>query len=124
MTKKNKFFKKFLLTFVIFFVISTNAIAESIADQLTTLNNLYKEGAITKEEFSQAKSIILKTGTTKEKTSEKKKTPEKKKKSEKKKKKSKDVKKTVKEKNFNQDLTKTFMSLEELSELTDYNRNS
>ena len=122
MKKKNKFFKKFLLTFVIFFLINTNAIAESIADQLTTLNNLYKEGAITKEEFSQAKSIILKTGTTKEKTSEKKKTQEKKKKSEKKKKKSKDVKKIVKEKNFNQDLTKTFMSVEELSKLGKYKK--
>ncbi len=27
--------------------------------ELTTLNNLYKDGAITKEEFSKAKSILL-----------------------------------------------------------------
>ena len=72
--EKTKLVKKFLLTFVIFFLINTNATAESIADQLTTLNNLYKEGAITKEEFSKAKSIILKTDTVKEKPQKKKKT--------------------------------------------------
>ena len=114
--EKTKLAKKFLLTFVIFFLINTNATAESIADQLTTLNNLYKEGAITKEEFSKAKSIILKTDTVKEKPQKKKK------KTKKKKKKSEDVKKVVKEKNFNQDLSKTFMSIEEVNELGKYKK--
>ena len=31
--------------------------AASITEELTQLNNLYKEGAITEEEFSKAKSI-------------------------------------------------------------------
>ena len=34
--------------------------------RLTKLNNLYKEGAITEEEFSKAKSILLKTNNSNE----------------------------------------------------------
>ena len=40
-----------------------------ISEELTKLNNLYKEGVITEEEFSKAKSILLDSdsGTTKKK---------------------------------------------------------
>ena len=43
---------------IIFFFNFANA---NIVEELTSLNNLYKEGAITKEEFSSAKSILLQT---------------------------------------------------------------
>ena len=46
--------------------------AATIADDLTKLNNLYKEGAITKEEFSKAKSILFKSESTESKTETKK----------------------------------------------------
>ena len=52
--------------------LSGNANAASIVEELTKLNNLYKEGAITKEEFSKAKSILLKTETKQEVKVEKK----------------------------------------------------
>jgi len=45
---------------VISFVLLINAFAHAnIVEELTSLNNLYKEGAITKEEFTKAKSILL-----------------------------------------------------------------
>ena len=46
--------------------------AATIADDLTKLNNLYKEGAITKEEFSKAKSILFKSDSTESKSENKK----------------------------------------------------
>ena len=61
--------KKLLLTFsfivltTITFNGTTYAAQEGetivISEELTKLNNLYKEGAITEEEFSKAKSILL-----------------------------------------------------------------
>ena len=47
-----------ILVFSLFWIIGT-VHAETIVEELTTLNNLYKEGAITKEEFSKAKSILF-----------------------------------------------------------------
>ena len=41
--------------------IFSGVMAATIADDLTKLNNLYKEGAITKEEFSKAKSVLFKS---------------------------------------------------------------
>ena len=64
--------KKILWTFVLGLLISNNVEAASIAEELTQLNNLFKEGAITKEEFSKAKSILLKTETESEVKVEKK----------------------------------------------------
>ena len=52
--------KKLLGILVLGLLISNNVEAASIAEELTQLNNLFKEGAITKEEFSKAKSILLK----------------------------------------------------------------
>ena len=47
-----------ILVFSLFWIITT-VHAETIVEELTTLNNLYKEGAISKEEFSKAKSILF-----------------------------------------------------------------
>ena len=55
--------KKLLAILVLGLLISNNVEAASIAEELTQLNNLFKEKAITKEEFSKAKSILLKTET-------------------------------------------------------------
>ena len=64
--------KKILWIFVLVLLMSNNVEAASIAEELTQLNNLFKEGAITKEEFSKAKSILLKTETESEVKVEKK----------------------------------------------------
>ena len=50
-----KYIIKFLILFSVFFI-PANA---NIVDELTKLNNLFKEGAITKEEFSKAKKKVL-----------------------------------------------------------------
>ena len=52
---------------VLVMLFCNNAVAATIADELTKLNNLYKEGAITKEEFSKAKEILLKSESVEEK---------------------------------------------------------
>ena len=90
--------------------------AANIVDELTKLNNLYKEGAITKEEFNKAKEIIFKSDS-EEKKIEPKKTEEKKesKKNDKK-------NKPKKVKKFDQDLTKTFISLDEFDEIGVYKK--
>ena len=64
--------KKILGIVVLGLFLSGNGNAASIAEELTKLNNLYKDGAITKEEFSKAKSILLKTETKQEVKVEKK----------------------------------------------------
>ena len=52
--------KKLLGIVVLCLIFIINTVhAESIVEELTTLNNLYKEGAISKEEFSKAKSILF-----------------------------------------------------------------
>ena len=55
--------KIIILTSALFFCCKI-LFAASITEELTQLNNLYKEGAITEEEFSKAKSILLKTNDT------------------------------------------------------------
>jgi len=45
--------------------------AESLVDEILALEGLYKQGAITKEEFSKAKSILLETDTNSSKQTEK-----------------------------------------------------
>ena len=134
----NKSLKTLFTLFLgILFIIPTlTANSANIVDDLTKLNNLYKEGAITKEEFSKAKEIIFKSESTEEKTETKKseiKKKEKKevKKSEIKKKEKKEVKKSetkkkekkvVKTRTFDEDLSKTFMTLEEVDELGTYKK--
>ena len=51
--------KKYIIIIVTTFLFSNSLFAETITEQLTTLNNLYKEGAITEEEFSKAKKLLL-----------------------------------------------------------------
>ena len=51
--------KFFFITFI--FLVICNLSYSNIVEELTALNNLYKQGAITKEEYSKAKSIILKS---------------------------------------------------------------
>ena len=63
--------KIFILTTVLFFCCKV-LFAASITEELTQLNNLYKEGAITEEEFSKAKSILLKTNSSNEQSKTKK----------------------------------------------------
>ena len=110
--------------------------AATIADDLTKLNNLYKEGAITKEEFSKAKSILFKSESTESKTEtkktetkkkEKKKVKKSKKKKIEKKKaeetiKSEDTKKVAKIEIFDESLNETFMTLEEVEALGSYKK--
>ncbi len=108
--------KKILWIFVLVLLMSNNVEAASIAEELTQLNNLFREGAITKEEFSKAKSILLKTETESEVKVEKKTKV-------KKEKKKKIVKKEkVKKKTFDQDLTKSYVSLEEIEDLASFER--
>ena len=53
---------KKLLGILVFSLLSfSNVNATTIADDLTRLNNLYKEGAITKEEFLKAKEILFRS---------------------------------------------------------------
>ncbi|MBD1168044.1 SHOCT domain-containing protein, partial [Pelagibacterales bacterium SAG-MED06] len=47
----------------IFFLFSSSY--ANIVDELTKLNNLYKDGALNQEEFNKAKKILLKTGSNK-----------------------------------------------------------
>ena len=103
------------IIFLIFFI--SGFAHASIVEELTSLNNLYKEGAITKEEFTQAKSILLQS---KEKKENKKKIEKVKKNKIEKKKENKIVKKIEKKKN--EDLSKTYISLSEFSELGTYRK--
>ena len=70
--KNNILVKKFLGIVVLGLFFSIKAYSASITEELTQLNNLYKEGAITEEEFSKAKSILLKTNSSKEQSKTKK----------------------------------------------------
>jgi hypothetical protein len=103
---------------VISFIILINGFAHAnIVEELTSLNNLYKEGAITQEEFTKAKSILLQN---KDKEENKQKIEKVKKKKIEKKEKNKIVEKIEKKKN--EDLTKTYISLSEFNELGTYKK--
>jgi len=98
-----------------------NTIAASIADELTQLNNLYKEGAITKGEFSKAKEILFRSESVEEKTepkkSQTKRSETKKKEKVKSESKKSNDKKETKIRTFKEDLSETFLTLEEVNEL-------
>ena len=53
---------KIIVTFLLTLVI-INGVHANIVEQLTELNNLYKSGALNKDEFSKAKSLLLKSET-------------------------------------------------------------
>ena len=110
--------KKLVTVLALSLLLSTNVNAESITEELTQLNNLFKEGAITKEEFSTAKSIILKTNSKKELV--KKKNIKKKKKESSKKVDEKEKKlkaKNIIKKDYNLDLTKSYLHINEINDL-------
>ncbi len=118
--KKNRSLKKLIIA--IFFLLLYNLTSfANIVDELTSLNNLYKEGAISKNEFEKAKSIILKTNNDDIRTniSDSEKLPEKKL-----------EKKIIKTKinnqnnikNRNIDLSKTYISIEEFNKLGSYEK--
>ena len=56
--------KNFLGILIAIFLSCSIANSANIVAELTKLNNLYKDGAITKEEFNKAKEIIFKTQST------------------------------------------------------------
>ena len=121
----NKSFKTLFTLFlgILFFIPTFTANSANIADDLTKLNNLYKEGAITKEEFSKAKEILFKSEPVKNKIESKKsKTKKKEKKEVKKTIKPKDKIKTTKVKIFDDGLSKTYITLEEAKELGTFKR--
>ena len=112
----NAFFISAFLTFFflsLFLLICNVSFAASITEELTQLNNLFKEGAITKEEFSKAKSILLKTETTRKTVEKKKKLKE----TAKVKKKKITTKEKIVKKNISEDLTKSYMHIDEIHEL-------
>ena len=113
--------KKLLGFVIITMLCCNNTIAASIADELTQLNNLYKEGAITKGEFSKAKEILFRSESVEEKTepkkSQTKKSETKKKEKVKSKSKKSNDKKETKIRTFKEDLSETFLTLEEVNEL-------
>ena len=115
--------KKLLGIVILGLLFCNNVGAATIADDLTKLNNLYKEGAITKEEFSKAKDILFKSESTEDKAETKKSETKKEEKKEVKQSvKKKKEKKEVKTRTFEEDLSKTFMTLEEVDELGAYKK--
>ena len=52
---------KTIVSFIFFIIFYYTFVNANIVEELTSLNNLYKEEAITKEEFIKAKSILLQT---------------------------------------------------------------
>ena len=63
--------KKFLAIIVLGLLWCNMGFAESLADEISKLEKLYKQGTLTKEEFSKAKSILLETDTNSSKKTEK-----------------------------------------------------
>ncbi len=109
---------KNLLILLSLFLLNCNVLfAASITEELTQLNNLYKEGAITEEEFSKAKSILLKTNSTKEPLKEIKKSENKKESKDTASKKKTEKSKKIVKKKVNEDLTESYMHLDEIDEL-------
>ena len=109
--------KKIIVITTLLFFCCKVLYAASITEELTQLNNLYKEGAITEEEFSKAKSILLKTNSSNEQKKTKKINKKEKPKKLDQKIKPKEEKIIAKNKETNEDLTKTYMHIDELQDL-------
>ena len=104
---------KKILKIIILNLLWCNIVFANIVDEITKLNNLYKEGAITKEEFNKAKEIIFKSEST-ESTIQPKKIE--------KKKENKQIVNKKKSKKFDEDLTNSFISLDEVDEIGVYKK--
>ena len=63
--------KKLLAIIVLSLFCYNVGFTASLVDEIVALEGLYKQGAITKEEFSKAKSILLETNTNRSKKNEK-----------------------------------------------------
>ena len=99
--------KKISYIFITVCLLSLISLAQAnIVDELTRLNNLYKEGALNQDEFDKAKKIILKTGSEENREIEPKQIIE--------------IKKPVTKKEKNIDLTKTYIDKEELEIIGKY----
>ena len=109
--------KKILIFTTVLFFCCKVLFASSITEELTQLNNLYSKGAITEEEFFKAKSILLKTNSSNEQSKTKKVNKKEKSKKLVKKTKSKEEKIISQKTETYEDLTKTFMHINELQEL-------
>ena len=101
--------KKIIISFILtLFII--NVVHANIVDQLTELNNLYKSGALNEDEFSKAKNLLLKSETDEKVESEKKKP-------------TRIIEiKATKENLSTKDLSKTFISKEELEYIGKYKK--
>ena len=99
--------KKTIYLFITVFLLNLLTLAQAnIVDELTKLNNLYKGGALTQDEFDKAKQILLKTNPEENKEIEPKQIIE--------------IKKPISKKNKNKDLTKTFIDKNELEIIGKY----
>ena len=94
----------------------------NIVDQLTELNNLYKSGAISKDEFSKAKNILLKSEIDEKKNIEEILSTEKTLKTDEKKTTQSTEIKSSKKNLKKEDLIKTFITKEELKNIGKYKK--
>ena len=101
--------KKIIISFILtLFII--NGVHANIVDQLTELNNLYKSGALNEDEFSKAKNLLLKSETDEKAEPEEKKP-------------ARIIEiKATKENLSAKDLSKTFISKEELEYIGQYKK--
>lgn len=93
--------------FIAFFLLNLITLTQAnIVDELTKLNNLYKDGALNQDEFNKAKKIILKSNSEDQKTIEPKQIIE--------------IKKSIIDNNKDKDLTKTYIDRDELEIIGNY----
>ena len=99
--------KKISYIFITVCLLSLITLAQAnIVDELTRLNNLYKEGALNQDEFDKAKKIILKTDSEENSEIEPKQIIE--------------IKKPINKTKNTKDLTKTFIDKDELEIIGKY----
>ena len=99
---------RFFIIFAIFLINLTFFTQANIVDELTKLNNLYREGALNQDEINKAKKIILKNESEKTVKTESKQIIE--------------IKKPITNKNQNKDLTKTYINKDELEIIGKYKK--
>lgn len=93
--------------FIAFFLLNLITLTQAnIVDELTKLNNQYKDGALNQDEFNKAKKIILKSNSEDQKTIEPKQIIE--------------IKKSIIDNNKDKDLTKTYIDRDELEIIGNY----
>ena len=97
--------------------INFNVSNANIVEELNKLNNLYKEGAINKEEFSKAKSILLKSEQTEDSSIKKNKKISKEKKKIPKEENNQKILLSKETRSFDEDLTETYVGLQDIEEL-------